>query len=57
MLKIRIETKNSAFEDDLIYQLRLCLSDVKDKLQEGIKEAKIYESNGNPCGYFKLTNR
>lgn len=58
MLKIRIETNNSAFKEDLRGELVRCINEVIDKLQVGfVKEAPIHDTNGNLVGSFKLTNR
>lgn len=57
MLKIRIETKNEAFDYNLEDELKRCLEDVINKIQIGHEEATIHDTNGNKVGNFKLTNR
>jgi len=57
MLKVRIETKNAAFEVGHNIEVCACLAEVIQKIEEGKKDGKIYDSNGNPTGIFKLTNR
>jgi len=54
MLKIRIETNNAAF-DSTKEEIHACLTEVIRKIWKGEKEAKIYDSNGNEVGSFKLT--
>ena len=57
MLKVRIETNNDAFAIDNREELRNCLVEVMQKLTRGDMDGKIYDSNGNPVGNFKLTNK
>ena len=57
MLKIRIETQNAAFENNLENEICFCLEDVREKILRGEKEFPIHDSNGNNTGSWKLTNR
>ena len=57
MLKIRIETRNSAFEENLEEAIEYCLDNVLEKINDGYKDCPIHDSNGNNVGNFKLTNR
>ena len=57
MLKIRIETKNDAFREDLEKEIKECLERVMTKISLGHRSYKLYDSNGNLIGNFKLTNR
>ena len=58
MLKVRIETKNSAFEEDLKGETIRCINQVIEKLELGFeREGNIHDTNGNLIGSFKLTNR
>lgn len=56
MLKIRIETKNAAFEDDLEGELIRCLKDVIDLISKNWAMSRIHDINGNIVGEWKLTN-
>lgn len=57
MLKVRIETKNAAFDIDNREEIANCLNEVIQKINRGDMDGKIYDTNGNPVGNFKLTNR
>ena len=63
MLKVRIETKNAAFEGDLKGEVIRCLNSVIENIThpsyagDHIIEGPIHDTNGNPVGSFKLTNR
>jgi hypothetical protein len=60
MLKVRIETKNDAFEDSPCAPYDECariLSEVATKLKNGINEGNLFDYNGNRVGSFKLTKR
>ena len=57
MLKIKIETKNQAFEDNLEEEIEECLRASIDMFRAGYVDFNIHDSNGNPVGSFKLTNR
>jgi len=58
MLKVRIETRNAAFDqENLTQEIATCLNEVIDRIERGFKESNIYDSNGNPVGHYKLTNR
>lgn len=57
MLNIKIDTKNSAFEDNLEGEIRYCLMKIIVKLNSGEKEGNLLDSNGNNVGSFKLTNK
>jgi len=59
MLKIRIDTRNDAFQNgNLEVEIEQCLKDVIHKIRGcGYKESNIHDSNGNNVGTFKLTNR
>ena len=56
MLNIRIETNNDAFKDNPECETVRCLKEVINWLQKGRRENRIYDINGNPVGYFKLTD-
>ena len=58
MLKVRIETKNAAFDNsqrDL--EVCACLAGVIQKIEQGNTEGPIHDTNGNNVGSFTLTNR
>jgi len=55
MFKLRIETKNAAFEDSLRSETIRCLKYVIDRLEHFDDEASIFDTNGNKVGTFKLT--
>jgi len=55
MLKIKIDTRNQAFEDNLEDEIEYCLKDVINKIQRSEKEFPIHDTNGNNVGSFKLT--
>ena len=57
MLKVRIETNNAAFDIDNRSEVCTCLNEVIQKITRGDMDGKIYDSNGNPVGNFKLTDR
>ena len=58
MLKVRIETKNAAFDQGhLAQEIATCLNEVTEKIERGFKESSIHDTNGNKVGNFKLTNR
>ena len=57
MLKIRIETKNDAFREDLEKEIKECLKRVMAKISLGHRSYTLYDSNGNRVGSYKLTNR
>ena len=57
MLTIKIDTKNDAFIHANKEEIHACLTEVIRKIWRGEKASKIYDSNGNNVGYFKLTNR
>ena len=57
MLKVRIETKNAAFDIDNREEITKCLFEVIRLISRGDMDGKIYDTNGNPVGSFKLTNR
>ena len=59
MLKIRIETKNAAFEDCGEECARI-LKEVATKLEKGLifsGEGVCHDINGNKVGTWKLTKR
>ena len=55
MLRIRIETKNEAFVDNLRSEVIRCLEDVISNLDNFIDDYGIFDINGNKVGSFKLT--
>lgn len=61
MLRIKIETKNAAFEGNLKSEVARCLKDVINKIESysfaGAHsiEGTIYDINGGNVGSFKLT--
>ncbi len=57
MLTIKIKTGNSAFVHTNKEEIHACLTEVIRKIWRGEKEAKIYDSNGNNVGHFKLTDK
>lgn len=57
MLKIRIETKNVAFKDDLEGELHYCLSEIRRRIKEGLRDCPVHDRNGNRVGEFRLTDR
>ena len=58
MLKIRIETKNAAFQDgEKKVEIFSILDDIKYAMKRGYEEGNLHDTNGNYCGNWKLTNR
>jgi len=58
MLKVRIETKNAAFDqENLTLEIENCFKEVIERLYQGFTESNIHDTNGNVTGNFKLTNR
>ncbi len=56
MFKLKIETKNDAFEDDIQREIIHCLRDVIERLNlVGYDAGNIHDSNGNKVGTFTLT--
>lgn len=56
MLKVRIETNNSAFVNGCKeLEVCACLTGVIQKIEQGYTEAPVYDTNGNVVGNFKLT--
>lgn len=54
-LKIQIKLDNAAFEDDgLQNELHSVLSAIQFKIARGQTENKIYDSNGNNVGDFRI---
>lgn len=57
MLKIRIETKNDAFQNgNRKVEIFSILDNIKNDIKRGYEEDNVYDSNGNCVGYYKLTN-
>ena len=58
MLKVRIETKNDAFQDGN-RKVEICslLDDIKYALKRGYEKGNLHDTNGNCVGNWKLTNR
>lgn len=58
MLKIRIETKNAAFEDPSAggrdIEICRCLSNIMVCIKCGKYESDIFDIYGNVTGHFKL---
>jgi hypothetical protein len=57
MLKVRIETKNDAFEKDKGFECGRILNDVVASLAIGKTEGILHDINGGRVGEWKLTNR
>ena len=57
MLTIKIKTDNQAFDDWKEGEIAKCLNKTSQDITNGLKKGKIYDTNGNPVGTFKLTNR
>jgi hypothetical protein len=57
MLKIKIETKNAAFENQTFEECARILDEAVTKLRDGYDEIVLYDLNGNKVGYCKLTKR
>ncbi|MBA7574933.1 hypothetical protein ES695_06150 [Candidatus Atribacteria bacterium 1244-E10-H5-B2] len=61
MLRIKIETKNAAFDGNLKDEVARCLKDVIEKITspsyagDSHIEFPIHDVNGNNVGSFKLT--
>jgi hypothetical protein len=54
-LRIEIRLNNAAFEDDgLQNELHSVLSAIQFKIARGQTENKIYDSNGNNVGDFRI---
>jgi hypothetical protein len=56
MLRIKIETKNAAFEEKE-YECSRILRKVADQLDEGFTEGLCTDTNGNTVGAWELTKR
>lgn len=58
MLKIRIETRNAAFQNGN-RKVEICnlLDDIKYALKRGYEKSNLHDSNGNYVGNWKLTKR
>lgn len=56
MFKLKIETGNDDFEDD-IFEIARILNGVISKLNSGVNESKLLDNNGNVVGSYKLTKR
>jgi len=51
MITIKIETDNSAFEDDFYDELARIFEDIASYVQERrTLPRKLYDTNGNACG-------
>ena len=58
MLKIKIDTKNSAFNGIFKrFEIKRCLKEVIRNINGCNDEGNLYDTNGYKCGTFKLTNR
>jgi len=59
MLKVRIETKNDAFQNgNREYEVGRILTEIRDKVYlKNLSEGIIHDYNGNKVGEWKLTNR
>ena len=55
MLKIKIETDNDAFVDNIEGEIRYCLMKIIVKINSAEKEGNLLDSNGNKTGHYKLT--
>jgi hypothetical protein len=54
-LNIQIRFDNSAFEDEYLEsELHTVLGSIQCKIAQGQKQNKIYDSNGNNVGEFKI---
>lgn len=56
MFKLRIETKNAAFDDTNLEIVRI-LQETIERLKQGSREGKLFDYNGNNIGSYKLTKR
>jgi hypothetical protein len=55
VLNIQIRLDNSAFEDDYLEsELHSVLSAIQCKIMQGQKQNKVYDTNGNDVGQFKI---
>ncbi len=58
MLKIKIDTRNSAFDGlNKRFEIERCLKSVIDRINGCDDEGNIHDSNGNNVGNYTLTNR
>ena len=57
MLKVRIETKNAAFEARQGYESARILREIANKLDSGINEGVCHDHNGGRVGEWKLSKR
>ena len=58
MLKVRIETKNSAFEGlNKRFEIERCLKSVIERINGCDDEGNILDVNGNKVGSYTLTNK
>ena len=56
MLKIRIETKNAAFDGlNKRFEIERCLQSVIERINGCTDEGNIYDINGGEVGTYKLT--
>ena len=57
MFKLKIDTRNAAFEEDASEEIISILQYVRERLAEGRTEGVLHDINGNRVGEWKLTNR
>jgi len=57
MLKIKIDTNNAAFENDMEEECARILEDAALKVRQGNKNFILNDSNGNLVGKGTLTKR
>ena len=54
-LNIQIRLDNSAFEEEYLFnELHNVLGAIQYKIAQGQKQNRIYDSNGNNVGEFKI---
>lgn len=56
MLTLKINTDNAAFEDNLEGELARILATAITKIEHCNTEGKLYDTNGNQVGSFKIGN-
>ena len=54
MFNLKIETDNSAFEDDKNFEVVRILKETIEKLEKGYNEARLFDLNGNAVGEFSF---
>lgn len=54
-MTITIECGNAAFDPDPVPEINRLLCHIQSRLDEGCRDGKLFDENGNEVGEFKLT--